>query len=136
MFTIPLNDVLDKLPAAELEQTLAAFVAPMVERLPDQRLKRIVPTAVRGILTSETAIITAMARTTSRIESDTWPAAKHLYRFVGNDWMSKTCELEPWNACAASSPWSCWRRSSSSTSCTPGRPALSFGSVGSVASWA
>ena len=84
MFTIPLNDVLDKLPAAELEQTLEAFVAPLVERLPDQRLKRMVPRAVRGILTSETPVITAMARSTSRTEADPWPAAKRLYRFVKN----------------------------------------------------
>jgi hypothetical protein len=52
--------------------------------LPDERLRRVVPLAVRGIVAGETPVITAMARSVERTESSTWAAAKRIYRFLEN----------------------------------------------------
>src|SRR5436305_12321234 len=84
MDTIAVNAVLAKLPQSEVEQTMKTFVRPLVQLLPDQRLREVVPVAMRGILAGETPIITAMARGLSRQEASTWAIAKRLYRFVNN----------------------------------------------------
>ncbi|MCA1838342.1 MAG: hypothetical protein LC674_06190, partial [Actinobacteria bacterium] len=60
------------------------FVAPFTEVLPDERLRRVVPLAVRGIVAGETPVVTAMARSVERTESSTWAAAKRIYRFLEN----------------------------------------------------
>lgn len=52
--------------------------------LPDERLRRVVPLAVRGIVAGETPVVTAMARNVERTESSTWAAAKRIYRFLEN----------------------------------------------------
>jgi len=84
MLNIPLTDILAKMPVKELEQTLRDFLLPMTELLPEERLRRVVPLAVRGILAQETPVIAAMAQSVSRQETDCWAAAKRIYRFVGN----------------------------------------------------
>jgi hypothetical protein len=68
-----------------MEESLEAFVAPMAEILPDRRLQRVVSLAVRGILSGQTPVITAMAQGVSRLEAETWPAAKRMYRFMCNE---------------------------------------------------
>ena len=50
MFSIAIQEMLAKLPLAQLGQTLMEFVQPFVEELPDLRLQRVVPQAVQGIL--------------------------------------------------------------------------------------
>ena len=47
MENIPLSDLLAKMPVEEMEQSLSDFLAPMMEYLPEERLRRIVPEAVR-----------------------------------------------------------------------------------------
>lgn len=84
MDSLMIDGVLDKLPTDELDETLGEFVAPFTEVLPDQRLRRVVPLAVRGIVAGETPVITAMARSVERTESSTWAAAKRIYRFLEN----------------------------------------------------
>lgn len=84
MSTIPLTELLAKLPVEELEQTLKAFVAPVTDLLPEKRLRRVVPEAVRGILAQETPVIAAIAQSTPRHESSCYAAAKRLYRLVWN----------------------------------------------------
>jgi hypothetical protein len=84
MLNIPLAKILNKLPIAEMEQTLSEFIQPLTELLPDKRLKKVVPLAVRGILTNETPVIAAIAQSVSRQEADCWAAAKRLYRFMKN----------------------------------------------------
>jgi hypothetical protein len=84
MDSVVINAVLDKLPITELDETLSEFVAPFAEVLPDERLRRVVPLAVRGIVAGETPLITAMARSVERTESSTWAAAKRIYRFLEN----------------------------------------------------
>lgn len=84
MLNIPLSDIFAKLPVKEMDETLDEFLAPVAELLPEQRLRRVVSQAVRGILAQETPVIAAMAQSISRQEMDCWAAAKRLYRFMGN----------------------------------------------------
>ena len=82
MLNIPPAKILNKLPIAEMEQTLNEFISPLTELLPDKRLKKVVPLAVRGILTNETPVIAAMAQSVLHQEADCWAAAMRLYRFM------------------------------------------------------
>jgi hypothetical protein len=84
MLNIPLTDILAKLPVEELEQTLEAFVTPLSQLLPEKRLQRSVPLAIRGILSQETPVVAAMAQSVSRQEAECWAAAKRIYRFLDN----------------------------------------------------
>lgn len=81
---LPITDVLAKLPQAELEQSLQEFVAPLSKLLPDERLRRVVPLAVQGILAGQTPVVTAIAQSVSRQEADPWAAAKRVYRLLHN----------------------------------------------------
>jgi hypothetical protein len=85
MIDIAITEVLDKLPVVELENSLATFLKPMLDKLPDKRLQGVVPLAVRGIVGSETPIVTQMAQTVARTESGVWAAAKRIYRFLDNE---------------------------------------------------
>jgi hypothetical protein len=85
MENIPLSDIFAKMPEEELEQSLNGFLTPMMEYLPEERLRRIVPEAVRGILAQETPVIAAMAQSTPRQERSCWAEAKRIYRFVWNE---------------------------------------------------
>ena len=84
MWNIPLTDIFAKMPIEELDQTLNEFLSPMTKLLPEERLRRVVPLAVRGILAQETPVIAAMAQSVSRQKMDCWAAAKRIYRFVEN----------------------------------------------------
>jgi hypothetical protein len=85
MMNIPLTDIFAKMPVEELDQALNDFLAPITELLPEERLRRVVPLAVRGILARETPVIAAMAQNVSQQEMDCWAAAKRIYRFVWNE---------------------------------------------------
>lgn len=85
MLNIPLAEILAKLPVEEMEHTLKEFVSPMTELMPEKRLQRIIPLAVRGILTQETPVIAAMAQSVSRQEAECWATAKRIYRFLENE---------------------------------------------------
>ena len=84
MLTIPRREIFAKMPVEELDQTLKEFLSPMTELLPEERLRRVVPLAVHGILAQETPVIAAMAQSVSRQKMDCWAAAKRIYRFVEN----------------------------------------------------
>src|SRR3972149_11674603 len=75
MWNIPLTEIFAKMPVEELDQTLNDFLSPITELLPEERLRRVVPLAVRGILAQETPVIAAMAQSVSRQEMDCWAAA-------------------------------------------------------------
>ena len=64
MENIPLLDILAKMPDLELEQSLNDFLAPVMEILPEERIRRVVPEAVRGILAQETPVIWQLVKTT------------------------------------------------------------------------
>jgi hypothetical protein len=85
MIDIAVKAVLDKLPVTELENSLDGFLEPMMKVLPDKRLQQVVPLAVRGIIGSETPVVTQMAQSVVRTESGVWAAAKRVYRFLSND---------------------------------------------------
>jgi len=84
MLNIPLTELLAKMPIEEMEQALKEFLAPITELLPEERLRRVVPEAIRGILAQETPVIAAMAQSAPRQESSCYADAKRLYRFVWN----------------------------------------------------
>ncbi len=84
MESVLIRDVLDKLPVLELEHSLTAVLAPLCAVLPDRRLHRVVPLAVRGILAGESPVVTAMAQSVARTETAPWPAAKRIYRLLDN----------------------------------------------------
>jgi len=76
------SDVLAKLPQAEVEETVQAFVHPMTQLLSNRRLQRVVPPAFRGIIAGETPVMTAIARSAPQEEVSTWAADKGIYRFL------------------------------------------------------
>jgi hypothetical protein len=84
MSTIPQNEVLAKLPLAQLEKEIEQFVEPVSRRLPDKRLKRVVGLAVRGISAAQSPLITQMARTLQRSKESVWAMSKRFYGFLAN----------------------------------------------------
>ena len=84
MFNIPCDEILDKLPTDKIDQEIDEFMSTIMERLPDERLKRVVSLATKGILAGQTPVVTGMAQSVSRLDTDTWPAAKRIYRFLEN----------------------------------------------------
>ena len=68
MMNISLTEIFAKMPVEELEQTMNEFLAPVTDLLPEKRLRRVVPDAVRGILAQETPVIAALAQSTPRQE--------------------------------------------------------------------
>lgn len=84
MESVLIRDVLDKLPVPELDHSLTSFLAPMLDLLPDRRLQRVLPLAVRGILAGQTPVVTAMAQSVARTECNPWPAAERIYRLLDN----------------------------------------------------
>jgi hypothetical protein len=84
MDTIPLTDVIEQLPIAEVEESLNEFLRPIMEKLPDKRLSRVVPLSVEGILGSESPIVLQMAQAVSHSEGETWAVAKRIYGLLWN----------------------------------------------------
>ena len=82
--TIPLENVLAKLPITKLTETIQTHVAPLLHRLPDKRLAAVVVHIILGILGSQSPLVTGMARTNSKAEGESWPMAKRIYRFLYN----------------------------------------------------
>ena len=63
---------------------MTTFLRPLLELLPDRRLQRVVPLAVRAILAGHTPVITAIAQSVARTDCAPWPAAKRIYRLLNN----------------------------------------------------
>ena len=82
--TLTLETIFAKLPIAELKETIAAHVLPLVRLLPDKRLGAVVECIILGVLGSQTPVITEMAGTNSKEKGETWPIAKRIYRFLCN----------------------------------------------------
>ena len=85
MIDIAIKAVMDKLPVATLEQSLELFLNPLCAVLPDHRLTKVVALSVRGIIGSESPVVTKMAQNVARTDSGVWAAAKQIYRLLGND---------------------------------------------------
>ena len=82
--TLPLETILAKLPIEKVKETIEAHIRPLTHLLPDKRLGGAVQCSILGILGSQTPVITAMARSNSKEEGETWPIAKRIYRFISN----------------------------------------------------
>jgi hypothetical protein len=85
MTSILQDAAIDKLPVAELEADLDVFLQPILRRLPEQRLRAVAKLAVQGVLSSQSPVLTQMARGVVREQETIWPAAKRFYRFVWNE---------------------------------------------------
>jgi hypothetical protein len=84
MYTIPQSEAFANLPVAELETAIEQFLQPVTTRLPDNRLGRVVCLAVQGISSSQSPIITQMARGLARTSKTIWAMAKRFYRLLAN----------------------------------------------------
>lgn len=84
MHTIPVAEVIQQLPLSEIEASLTDFLQPIMERLPDKRLGRVVPLSVQGILGSESPVVLQMAQSISRSAGKTWAVAKRMYGLLWN----------------------------------------------------
>lgn len=67
---------------------MRTFLQPVTDRLPDQRLRRTVELAVRGIVGGQSPVITNMARGVARDQRSIWPIAKRFYGLLWNDRIS------------------------------------------------
>jgi uncharacterized membrane-anchored protein YjiN (DUF445 family) len=85
MQNIALTEALAKLPVTELQVSIHDFVEPMIEILPDKRLREVVSQSMESILATETPVIAATSRIVSRVEADCWVAAKRVYRLLENE---------------------------------------------------
>jgi hypothetical protein len=85
MNSISQNEIIDKLPVAELQADLGRFLQPVLKRLPEKRLRAVGQLAVQGILGSQSPVLTHMARDVVHAEETIWPTAKRFYRFVWNE---------------------------------------------------
>ena len=81
---IALEDILAKLPIMEIQRTIRNHTKPMMEMLPDKRMKKVLENMLLGILGGQTPVITAMARQAGKQEGETWAVAKSIYRLLGN----------------------------------------------------
>ena len=72
MNSIPQCDKLADLPVAELEAAIMQFLKPVTQRLPDKWLGRVVRLAVQGISSSQSPLITQMARGLGRSSKTIW----------------------------------------------------------------
>lgn len=85
MTSIAINQVLDQLAIAEVEASLDEFLAPIMERLPDVRLGRVVRLSVQGILGSESPVVLPMAQAIAASEGETWSVAQRMYGLLWNE---------------------------------------------------
>jgi len=84
MASILQNASIDKLPAAELSDSLDLFLEPVLAHMPEKRLQAVGKLAVQGVLGGQSPLVTQMARGVAREDETVWPMAKRMYRFVWN----------------------------------------------------
>lgn len=88
MGKIAQGDVIAKLPEGELRRELEHFLEPVLDELPDMRLRRTALRAVEGIMGAKSPVITRMAQAVAGQQGSTRPLAKRLYRLVWNQRLS------------------------------------------------
>ena len=84
MPTIAQADPIAKLPVTELNDSLQAFLEPVTGLLPDVRLGAVAELITRGIVTSQSPIVTQIARGAGSLDETMWPTCQRAYRFLGN----------------------------------------------------
>jgi hypothetical protein len=88
MRSISHNDVLAKLPEHELQDSLHRFLAPATALLPDPRLRAVAELMTQGIVTSQSPLVTQIARGAGHWDETVWPTCKRAYRFLANEHFS------------------------------------------------
>ena len=78
-------ELVEGLPILEIQETIQSHSAPLMEMLPDVRMKRVLENMLLGLLGGQTPVITGMARQAGKQEGETWPVAKSIYRLLGNE---------------------------------------------------
>ena len=84
MLTITQTDALANLPIAELNHSLHEFLSPLTELLPDVRLSQVAELITRGLVTSQSPVVTHIARGVSHNDETIWPTCQRAYRFLSN----------------------------------------------------
>jgi hypothetical protein len=82
------NALIRQLPVAELQESLETFLAPLTEQLPDARLPTVARLMVQGIVTSESPLVTQIARGTREPEQSVLMSSKRGYRLLANKRLS------------------------------------------------
>ena len=88
MPTLPLNETFAKLSVSELNASLHAFMQPVTALLPDVRLGAVAELLTRGIVSSQSPIVTQIARGASYHDQSVWPTCQRAYRFLDNQHFS------------------------------------------------
>jgi hypothetical protein len=81
---IALESTFAKLPIMEIQKTIQSHTEPLMEMLPDSRMKKVLENMMLGILGGQTPVITGMARQAGKQAGETWAVAKSMYRLLGN----------------------------------------------------
>ena len=84
MPTIAQTNPFANLPIAELDASLHEFARPVTDLLPDARLGAVAELMTRGIVTSQSPLITQIARGAIPPEATIWPTCQRAYRFLSN----------------------------------------------------
>lgn len=84
MTTVAQTQALANLPISELNQSMHEFLQPLVELLPDVRLGAVAELIVRGLVTSQSPLVTQIARGASHTDETIWPTCQRAYRFLSN----------------------------------------------------
>lgn len=79
------NSLHDKMPIAQLHDSLRAFAKPVTERLPDARLHEVAHLILQGLVTAESPLVTQIARGTAHSDESIWLTSKRIYRFLANE---------------------------------------------------
>ena len=82
---IALSAMFAKFPIEQISTTVRAHIEPLLIRMPDKRMGRVAEQIIMGILGGQTAVITCMARQSSKDEGGTWAVAKRIYRWIDNE---------------------------------------------------
>lgn len=88
MCTIAQNEVLAKIPVAELEAEIETFLEPVTKRLPEKRLRKVLSLAIRGRSSAQSPVVTHMARCLERTKQGIWAMSKRFYGLLGNERLS------------------------------------------------
>jgi len=85
MPTIAQKSSLAKLPQHELKESLRVFLRPLTALVPDIRLPAVAELMEQGIVSSESPVITQIARGVAHGDHSIWLTSKRAYRFLSNE---------------------------------------------------
>jgi hypothetical protein len=88
MPTLTQNATRANLPVADLDGSLREFLNPFVEVLPDARLQPVARLITRGLVTSQSPLVTQIARGSGHADETIWPTCQRAYRFLRNPRLS------------------------------------------------